>query len=324
VEDFFRQPQDVQITEFERFSRLILESYPLEFEAVRCINYEYNATMKVTTVDGVKFALRININSPRVVENLKAEIALVNHLLADGRVRVPRPIANRQGDFFTSVFHEPTGRILNCVLYAWLSGTELEEEPGLDQVRALGQTMALMHVATAGFEIPEDAKLPTFDHVLWWTEDLLLGEKSVLAIQERALMRTALDFIEQTCQTMYARSTPQVIHADLHGGNVLWDRGDLSVLDFDDCGIGLPVQDLATALYYLDTPEQDAAFIAGYSSVAPLPEYSQREMDVLLLQRRIILLNYLYETKHQEHRSMIPEYQVETLRRVEDFLNHQN
>jgi Ser/Thr protein kinase RdoA (MazF antagonist) len=70
----------------------------------------------------------------------------------------------------------------------------------------------------------------------------------------------------------------------------------------------------------LDTPEQDAALKDGYSSVAPLPKYTQREMDMLLLQRRIVLLNYLYETSNLEHRSIIPEYQEETLRRIEVFL----
>ena len=43
-------------------------------------------------------------------------------------------------------------------------------------------------------------------------------------------------------------------------------------------------------------------------------------MDMLLLQRRIFLLNYLYETTNAEHRSMLPEYLEETLRRVEKFL----
>jgi hypothetical protein len=43
-------------------------------------------------------------------------------------------------------------------------------------------------------------------------------------------------------------------------------------------------------------------------------------MDMLLLQRRIVLLNYLYETSNLEHRSIIPEYQEETLRRIEVFL----
>jgi Ser/Thr protein kinase RdoA (MazF antagonist) len=106
----------------------------------------------------------------------------------------------------------------------------------------------------------------------------------------------------------------------MHGGNALWYEGSLSVIDFDDCGIGFPLQDLATALYYLDTPEQDAAFKEGYASVAPVPQCSEKEMSMLFLQRRIVLLNYLYETSNLKHRSVIPEYQEETLRRIRTFL----
>jgi Ser/Thr protein kinase RdoA (MazF antagonist) len=100
----------------------------------------------------------------------------------------------------------------------------------------------------------------------------------------------------------------------------LWDVNSLSVLDFDDSGIGLPAQDLATAIYYLDTPEQDEALREGYSSVAPLPEMTDRDLEVFLMQRRIILLNYLYETSNEEHRAMIPEYLEESLRRMVKFL----
>jgi Ser/Thr protein kinase RdoA (MazF antagonist) len=155
---------------------------------------------------------------------------------------------------------------------------------------------------------------------MWWTEDFLLSEKSVLDQESKDLISQALQVIDAHIRSLYIGVTPIVIHADLHGANVLWSENSLSVLDFDDSGIGLPVQDLATAIYYLDTPEQDAALREGYSAVAPLPEMAERDLEVFLMQRRIILLNYLYETTNEEHRSMIPDYLVESLRRINVFL----
>jgi Ser/Thr protein kinase RdoA (MazF antagonist) len=113
----------------------------------------------------------------------------------------------------------------------------------------------------------------------------------------------------------------QLIHADLHGWNLKLHDGQLAVFDFDDSGVGLPIQDLATAIYYLDTDEQTAAMKAGYASVRELPSCSDRQMKALLLQRRIHLLNYLYETQNPEHRELLPDYQVETFRRVDAFLS---
>jgi Ser/Thr protein kinase RdoA (MazF antagonist) len=317
---FFDLSQDAQINELEHFAHDILKHYPIEVASAVSINYEYNATLKVEATNGQLFALRININSPRTPENLKAEIAWVRSLAQDARVLVPGPIANNDGSFYTSIYHEASQRTLHCVLYSWLSGAELGDEPTAEQLHALGAAMATMHLASKDFSCPAGSTLPSFNDPLWETEDFLLSEKSVLDSPMRDVISQAMDVIRSETQRLFSESKPQIIHADLHGWNVMWDNGTLAVFDFDDCGFGLPLQDLATAIYYLDTPEQDAALKEGYASVAPLPEYTQRDLDMLLLQRRIILLNYLYETTNTEHRSMLPEYLEETLRRVEKFL----
>ena len=317
---FFDQPENVVIKELEAFSLQILSRYPIDVKSAISINYEYNATLKVEATDGRLFALRINTNSPRTPENLRAEIAFVRFLAEDGRVKVPHPIENSDGDFYTSIPHAASGRMFHCVLYSWILGEELEDEPTDEQLAALGAAMATMHIVAPGFTLPEGSALPKFDDPLWWTEDFLLSEKSVLDVEAKELIAQALSAIKSGVSKFYLNATPGVIHADMHGGNVLWHDGGLSVIDFDDCGLGLPIQDFATALYYFDTPEQDAAFKAGYQSIAPIPECSEKEMKMFFLQRRVVLLNYLYETSNLEHKSMIPEYQEETLRRVRNFL----
>lgn len=317
---FFDLPEEEQIKGIEAFSSEILNRYAIDVHSAVSINFEYNATLKVQTTDGQLFALRVNINSPRTPDNLAAEIAWVNFLARDGRVNVPHPIANKQGDFHTSIFHEPSQRTLHCVLYSWLDGEEVGDEPSSEQLRALGAAMATLHKSSENFELPRGAKLPLLSDPMWETEDYLLGEKSVLDPQAKALIARGLDVIASETKRLFASQKPQIIHADLHGWNVMWNDGKLSVLDFDDCGIGLPLQDLATSIYYLDTPEQDAALKEGYASVAAIPDHSQGDLDMLLLQRRIILLNYLYETSNAEHRAMIPEYLTESLRRIEKYL----
>jgi Ser/Thr protein kinase RdoA (MazF antagonist) len=297
-----------------------LKLYPFKVNEVSLINNEYNATFKVIVSDGEQFALRVNINSPRTAENLKAEVSWVNHLHMGGRVKVAKPIATTQGDLFTSIRHEHSVRDLHCVLYSWLPGSELEDEPELIQLKALGEAMAQMHLVARDFQLLADSNLPLLDDVMWWTEDFLLSQKSVLEQEAKDLVSQTLRVIDSHIKSLYVGATPIVIHADLHGGNVLWDVNSLSVLDFDDAGIGLPVQDLATAIYYLDTPEQDEALRAGYAAIAPVPEMSDRDLEVFLIQRRVILLNYLYETTNEDHRAMIPEYLEESLRRMKKFL----
>jgi Ser/Thr protein kinase RdoA (MazF antagonist) len=296
----------------------VLGQYGLDKHEVESINHEYNSTFKVTCDDGRRFALRVNVNSHRSLANLNAEIFLVNSIKS---VATPKPVENASGEFVSRGWHEATGRELNAVLYTWLEGAEPGDEPTLEQVFAMGAAMAKLHIDTVGLELPAGAELSDLYDFFWGERDWLLGDDSELGSEEKALIGGARVKVLEALGELQEDSKQQPIHADLHPWNVMWHEGDLAVFDFDDCGLGLPVQDLATSLYYLDTPEQDEALLAGYKSVAPLPSYTERQMKLLLLQRRISLLNYLYETSNPEHREMIPKYQAETFRRLRETIS---
>ena len=313
----------MSFTELEliEIAHTALGSYLLDVNEVSLINNEYNATFKVTAADSTNYALRININSPRSAENIRAEVAWVKFLENVDGILTPRPIANRSGKFVTTVTHAHSGRELNCILYSWLDGEEVGDEPTLEQLHALGQAMARMHASSKDFVLPSDAALPSFQDPFWETEDFLLSDKSKLDSGEKDLISAAFKKIISRTDALYSRENPQIIHADLHGWNMKWHDNQLSIFDFDDSGIGLPIQDIATALYYLDTPEQDEAMLNGYTSVRQLPPHTKADLEMLLIHRRLMLLNYLYETNNQEHQEMIPTYLEETLRRLRVFLD---
>ncbi len=287
---------------------------------IELINYEYNATIKIEDSHGDKFALRMNINSLRSKENLQAELALISHLGTHSAVKTPSPVKTLRGELSTSIRLDEADRDLHCVLYTWIEGKELGDEPTEEQLFALGAAMARMHIACKDFTLPQGAELSRLDDFFWGTQDMLFSSESELDESTQAKLKAGVDSINEIVSELYKNATPIVIHADLHGWNVMWNEGALTVFDFDDCGIGLPLQDLATALYYLDTPEQDEALKRGYQSVAPLPEADDRVLKALALHRRLLLLNYLYETSNPEHREMRPKYLEETLKRVDIFI----
>src|SRR5215212_4007821 len=59
-----------------------------------------------------------------------------------------------------------------------------------------------------------------------------------------------------------------LIHADLHLGNALFHRGGVRLIDFDDCGTGPRLYELAVAVWELrDRPDYPAfreALVSGY------------------------------------------------------------
>lgn len=82
-----------------------------------------------------------------------------------------------------------------------------------------------------------------------------------------------------------------VIHADLHLGNALFQRGDVKLMDFDDCGTGPRIYELAVALWELrDHPDYPAcreALLAGYRA--------RREIEVTHLDAFIALRQVAFD-----------------------------
>jgi Ser/Thr protein kinase RdoA (MazF antagonist) len=317
---FFDLPAEEQQGSLTAFAAELLKSYGIYDAKISCINFEFNATFSVETQSGTKYALRININSTRTIENMRGEIEWVRHLNRTSGIHTPTPIATVADEYIVSALHADSGQEMYGVMYSWLEGEELGDEPTLSQLHEVGRAIAILHQESADFALSADAALPTFNDFFWGTEDYLFSDKSKLSDVDHALLKEAHDHIMRFTRELYENSPVHIIHADFHGWNLMWNEDRLSIFDFDDCGFGLEAQDLAVAMYYLDTPEQDAALLDGYKSVKPLPDYTKLAMKALLLQRRLLLLNYLFETKNQEHQEMLPAYLEKSLERVSTFL----
>mgnify|MGYP000004570119 FL=1 len=318
--EFFDLPVEEQQKSLTTFAAELLKGYGINDAKVSCINFEFNATFAVESDSGIKYALRININSTRTVENMQAEVQWVRHLNRTSGINTPTPIATLKDQYIVSGLHADSGQTLYGVMYSWLEGEEIGDEPTMEQLHEVGRAIARLHQESTDFALTGDNALPTFNDFFWSTEDFLFSEKSELSDQDRGLLEQARDEIMRYTDELYQSSPVHIIHADFHGWNLMWDEGQLSIFDFDDCGFGVEAQDLAVALYYLDTPEQDAAFLNGYRSIKPLPTYSELAMKALQLQRRLLLLNYLFETKNQEHKELLPAYLEKSLERVSTFL----
>ena len=313
TESFAGLTSEQQIESLSNCVAEVLASYGLGEAAYESINHDYNSTFKVIAPNGRVFALRVNVNSPRSAANLLAEVAWVSQIES---VPVPMPQLNLAGEYTSQGWHEASGRYLSAVLYTWLDGVEPGDEPSLEQLRAAGAAMAKLHLESKKLQLPAGAELPDLSDFFWGSEDLLLSQGSVLSDEEQRLVAIAKQRIEATLAELWAQAEPQAIHGDLHPWNVMWNNGELAVFDFDDSGMGLPVQDLATALYYLDTEEQNQAFLEGYKSIRKLPTYTEGQLADLMFQRRLLLLNYLCETSNPEHRAMLADYLSETIRRI--------
>jgi Ser/Thr protein kinase RdoA (MazF antagonist) len=309
-----------QIGRLRPLALAALAEYPIEASRVSLLLHGYNTTYRVDTVDGRRFALRLNVLPRKTEANLDAEMAWLAALATDTDVAVPVPLATREGALHTSVRSELLGHAVPVVMMSWLPGPDLDEL-SVRAGRALGRLAAALHAHAEAWSLPAGTALPAIDTVLMNVPYQLDVDHPLLTPDRRAVFDAAFTHVQAHYDSLLARSPRIALHADLHAGNLKWWRRRLAVFDFDDAGIGVPAQDLAIAAYYL-RPAQDLeqAMLAGYAELRSLPDVTPAEFEAVVASRNLVLLNDVIATEHAEFRAILPNYVANTAVKLRAYL----
>jgi len=115
-------------------------------------------------------------------------------------------------------------------------------------------------------------------------------------------VESVMDMVEQARREL--GTGPDVyglIHADLHQENYLFHRGHVRAIDFDDCGLGHFVYDLAATLSELrgrpDYAVLRAGLLRGYRAVRPLRAEHERYLEVFYGLRLLQLTLWFLEQR---------------------------
>lgn len=71
------------------------------------------------------------------------------------------------------------------------------------------------------------------------------------------------------------------------------------MIDYEDVALGYASEDIAVVLFYyryderFDFEEVKKNFYSGYESVRALPEFTERELEIFMLARRLNFMNYI-------------------------------
>ena len=98
-----------------------------------------------------------------------------------------------------------------------------------------------------------------------------------------------------------------LIHADLHFGNMIWNKGVVQPIDFDDCGYGLELYDIAVTLaqssnYFKkvglkETRLSKEALLRGYSVYKELTDVDIDILPYFVAARELAMIGWLYERR---------------------------
>lgn len=228
-------------------------------------------------------------------EEIASELAWLTALQGLPGLRCVRPIPGAQG-----LVTEVAGRFL--VAFAPIPGQELQ--PGDDLARwfePLGEITARLHLHSRQWSPP-----PVFSRKCWDVETIL-GDTPHWGHwrQAQGLDRDGAALLARATGVLAASlnaygtgpETFGLIHADLRLANLMAEGDSLTAIDFDDCGFGWWVYDLAAALSFIETdlrlPDLISRWCEGYTRIAPLTLQDRAMIPALIFLRRVLLTAWL-------------------------------
>ncbi|NJM84546.1 MAG: phosphotransferase [Tabrizicola sp.] len=249
--------------------------------APRLISHRENAVFEIALPVG-RAALRLHRAGYQSEAAIRSELWWCAALAAKG-VGVAAALPSREGALLQRL---SSGHLASAI--AWVEGAPLGQagEPlggGLPSIlgrhRDLGRLVAAIHDTTDRLVLPPGFTRPR------WDIDGLVGEHPfwgrfwdhpAATPDQAAVLRQARDFLRDRL-AVYQGAAPDIgpIHADVLRENVLVNGNSLSLIDFDDCGIGFRLYDLGTVLSQnLHEPgysEIRLALIEGYGETRAAP-----------------------------------------------------
>lgn len=315
-------------------ARETLAAFPVEPAAIEPVAMAENVTFKVTDArDGSTFVLRLHRPGYNSLAELESERAWTA-ALAEAGVGAPQGLRARDGRWYVPVWIPYTEETRFAGMASWTEGEVLSdilarEGPGSApaQFGRLGALTAALHAQAVAWRPPEGFVRHALDRDGLMGEDPFWGrfwESRALSRSERALALSARDRLAAALDRLGRDpGTFGLIHADLHPGNVLVDGEALSVIDFDDAGIGWHAYDMAVALFYQQRLEGfeavKAAFVEGYRSVRALSAATEALIPMFLLIRGLALIGWLHQRPELDPTRFMVEMKDRILAACEAF-----
>ncbi|NTJ09325.1 phosphotransferase enzyme family protein [Rhizobium lusitanum] len=286
-----------------------LVHWGLGAQTPQLLKYRENAVFRISLENGEPAALRLHRPGYHDEQALASELSWMA-ALRQANLRVPAPVATPDGRHIVPLTTTPDFDAQHADIVSWMTGIPLGQsgvplthspERLVAIFRALGETMARMHVATDAWAPPSSFHRPAWDgcgllgeRPLWgrfWDCAGLSPDQHKRLSDLRLLLRKQLDGLS-SLDLDYG-----LIHADLVRENVLVDGNAIELIDFDDGGYGWRMFDIATALFKnRDEPHYaliETALIGGYTTVRPLPDWALKTLPLFTILRSLTYIGWI-------------------------------
>jgi Ser/Thr protein kinase RdoA (MazF antagonist) len=274
-------PKRAQVARLRRTAVRALADYAVDEPRLTFIAHGENTTFRVDS-GAARFLLRVhrpNRHGPGVDSQVAvgSELVWLAALQAETGLSVPTPIRARSGEW-TTVADE-----LVCSVLGWQRGRMQAAHPRPVHFRRLGGILAQLHDHASGWAPPSGFVRMRWDWETFFGNTMEYGGVSAAACWDllSAPVRAQFDEVARRMRGVMGDlgAGPDVfglIHADLHLENALFDGDAVRIIDFDDCGFGYWLYDLAVPLWEYrgrgDYATICTALLEGYAERRELPD----------------------------------------------------
>ncbi len=261
--------------------------------------------------DGREQALSLRIYPERKGERaaIEAEVHWLRAAAEDG-LHVPRPLPDAAGRFVRAWRPDPARPMRHAVLLTWLEGRMLDQGLTRGKLHQVGVLAARLHAVAAslvrsgGIATDRRAPQPAFDA---WIAHAYPGAQALAPRLRELAGATALRLRDELAALPRDAASWGFIHADLHPWNLLFARSAAGAIDFSECGWGHVAFEFASTLQWLrhplagnhdhgaGYPRLKYALLDGYASVAALPDEVERQVDLFILARLLLTLEWMVD-----------------------------
>ena len=316
-----------QVRQLRKIAVSAIKKYPIEVVQLKFINHGENTTYKVISKKG-NFLLRIHRKNYHSKKAILEELGWVKQL-SENTDFIQKPIPSINGLLLEEITIGDTSDSRFCSVLTWIDGNIRYRSLTQNTMFNAGRLVGNLHKSTFKQKVK---------HRNYWDAEGLLGvnakfgslhnlkpeiKKEEYKILEECRMMT-LNKIEN-----YNSKNPHklsMIHADLHFGNIIWKKNEPIPIDFDDCGFGSQMYDLAITLnasnylFKLSQKKSKQLFVEslfkGYSSTQNL---SKEDIDILpyfKLTRNLTMLGWAYDRRD------VPDIYEHFKKTIEDKIKH--
>ena len=279
---------------------------------LRLVTVSENATFSVIVNDEPYAMLRVC--QPGYVGGslaVASELAWVRALQSVVDINVVEPVPLASG-FFVAEVRDETGYAWLCVCMRYVPGATLERAADPSRsYRTIGAWTARLHEQARQWKPPQGFTRFT------WDVDSMVGDAPRWGSWRDAPLSSSDAFLfkraewaacEVVARAGRALSNWGLIHADLRPSNIIkGPDGELTLIDFDDCGYSWYMYDFAAALTFVEhkpyAPAMAQRWVEGYRSVGKLNDSSLDLACALSMLRRLQMIGW----SRNHYRDALPD-----------------